>query len=426
VVICDLGGIAAGGQASVVTVVTTPAGVAPLTATASVGAASPDDGNPANNFASLTIDNINPLFVIVPSMTFLVSESGGVTNGGIESGETVVINFEVRNVGALPTTNLVGTLLATGGVTPLSPARTFGSGVVEPNGAAVGAAFTFAASGTPGSLLTATIQLQDGSFDLGTINFTIPLGNNVRFTSTSPIVIPEFGPASPYPSVINISGLTGTVSKITVTLSNLVHTYPDDLDVLLVGPTNNVVTNALSALVMSDAGGGNGVSGVTLTFDDDAAGDLPDSGLLATGVWRPTDFDATDLFDAPAPAGPYTRNLTVFNGLNPNGLWKLYVLDDTYIDSGRIAGGWSLDITTVGLIDPAPALLSRGVFTPAGRFEFMLKGQVGGKYQIQRSPDMRSWTTIANTVLAPSNTIMFTDPAPAGSGPRFYRAVHVP
>ena len=56
----------------------------------------------------------------------------------------------------------------------------------------------------------------------------------------------------------------------------------------------------------------------------------------------------------------------------------------------------------------------------------MLKGQVGGKYLLQRSPDMRSWSTIGYTILAPSNTIHFTDPAPPGAGPRFYRAVHLP
>ena len=72
-------------------------------------------------------------------------------------------------------------------------------------------------------------------------------------------------------------------------------------------------------MLMSDAGGGNAVSGVTLTFDDDAAGGLPDSGALTTGVWLPTDHDQTDLFDPPAPADPYTRSLAVFNGLNPNG-----------------------------------------------------------------------------------------------------------
>ena len=425
VVICDLGSLPPGGQANVIVVVITPPGVTPLTSTAAVGAASPDDSNPVNNFASLTVQNINPLFIIVPSMTFLVqgSESGPV-NGGIEVGETVQINFELQNIGTLPTADLVGTLLPGGGVIPVSTSGNYG--VLEPNGAAKGAKFTFTATGVPGDLLTASIQLQDGSNDLGVVKFTIPLGNNIRITAAAPIVIPEFGPATPYPSIINIAGLTGTVSKVTVTLSNLVHTYPDDLDILLVGPTSMVVTNARSALLISDAGGGNAVNGVNLTFDDEATNGLPDSGLLSSGTWLTKDFDATDVFDPPAPAGPYTTSLAVFNGLDPNGAWKLYVLDDTYIDSGRVAGGWSLNITTIGRIDPPPALLSRGIFTPAGAFEFMLKGQVGGKYQIQSSPDMRAWSTIGNAVLAPSNTLMFTVPGPVNSGPRFFRAVHVP
>lgn len=426
VVTCDLGSLAPGASATVTVEVTTPAGVAPLTATASVGAASPDDPSLANNTATLTLDNINPLHIIVPAMTFLVYETGGVTNGGIEAGETVQINFGVRNLGTLPTVDLVGTLLPNATVTPLDPPRRFGTGVVETNGAAVEAAFTFLASGAPGTLLTASIQLQDGPLDLGTIHFIIPLGNQVRFASSAAVSVPEFGPAAPYPSIIDVTGLTGTVSKITVTLSNLVHTYPDDLDVLLVGPTNSVLTTARSAMLMSDVGGGNAVNGVTLTFDDEAAAPLPDSGLLASGAWQPSDSDATDLFPAPAPAAPYTSSLGVFSGQNPNGEWKLYVIDDTYIDSGTLSNGWSLDITTIGRVDPPPATLARGVFTPAGGFEFMLKGVVGGTYQIQASPDMRSWSTIGSAVLAPSNTIMFTDPAPVASGPRFYRAVHVP
>ena len=37
--------------------------------------------------------------------------------------------------------------------------------------------------------------------------------------------------------------------------------------------------------------------------------------------------------------------MSVFNGLNPNGAWSLYVLDDEAGDSGSIAGGWSLKFT---------------------------------------------------------------------------------
>jgi hypothetical protein len=104
----------------------------------------------------------------------------------------------------------------------------------------------------------------------------------------------------------------------------------------------------------------------------------------------------------------------------------LFVYDDFASDEGRLADGWSLEITTVGIINPQPSLLVAGRINDAGRFEFMLKGHTGGRYLIQSSPDMRSWTTVGNAVLAPSNTLLFSDPAPAGSTPRFYRAIHIP
>jgi len=114
------------------------------------------------------------------------------------------------------------------------------------------------------------------------------------------------------------------------------HTYPDDLDILLVGPGGQKV------LLMSDAGGGSDVNNITLTFDDAAASALADSAAIVAGTYKPTDFVTGDTFPSPAPAGPYGTTLSTFNGLNPNGTWSLYVLDDAASDSGSIAGGWSL------------------------------------------------------------------------------------
>jgi hypothetical protein len=37
-----------------------------------------------------------------------------------------------------------------------------------------------------------------------------------------------------------------------------------------------------------------------------------------------------------------------FNGKNPNGTWKLYIVDDEALDTGQIAGGWTLDMTSTG------------------------------------------------------------------------------
>src|SRR5438093_1660609 len=314
VVTCSLGPIQSGAQASVVVVVTAPSGVGPLVATAGVGALSPPDPDLANNQVTLTTGNVNPLYIIVPAMTFLVSESGPIT-GGIDPGETVAINFELRNVGTQPTATLVGTLLAGGGVLAPSAPRTYG--VLQPMGAAVGGTFSFTAEGTNGGIVTATLQLNDGPFDLGRVSFNFPLGNVVRYTAPTPLDVPEFGPVGLYPSTLSVSGLLGQIGKVTVTLSNLSHTYPDDLDILLVGPTSN------SVMLMSDAGGGNALMDVTLTFDDTAADALPDRFAIGPGTYRPTDYDSTDLLPSPAPAGPYPSTLDVFNGTNPNGTWSL-------------------------------------------------------------------------------------------------------
>jgi len=124
-----------------------------------------------------------------------------------------------------------------------------------------------------------------------------------------------------------------------VTVTGISHTYPDDLDILLVGPGGQKV------LLMSDAGGGAGINNVTLTFDDAAASKLPDSSAIVAGTYKPTDFVTGDTFPSPAPGGPYGTTLSAFSGLDPNGTWSLYVLDDAASDSGSIAGGWSLRFT---------------------------------------------------------------------------------
>jgi subtilisin-like proprotein convertase family protein len=154
-----------------------------------------------------------------------------------------------------------------------------------------------------------------------------------------PVTIPNSGSGSPYPSTINVTGMTGLVTKVTATLSGLSHTFPDDIDILLVGPGGQ------SVVLMSDTGTSLDVSGVTLTFDDAAAAGLPDSAQIVSGTFRPTNIGAGDTFPGPAPAAPYGAALTAFNGTNPNGIWSLYIFDDLGGDTGSLAG-WSVTITT--------------------------------------------------------------------------------
>ncbi len=110
--------------------------------------------------------------IVVSNSFTLVAE--GCTNGAINPAETVTVSFGLKNVGAANTTNLVATLLATGGILSPSGAQTYG--VVSTNGTAVARSFSFTASGSCGGTDTATLQLQDGAANLGTVTFSFPLG----------------------------------------------------------------------------------------------------------------------------------------------------------------------------------------------------------------------------------------------------------
>jgi subtilisin-like proprotein convertase family protein len=168
---------------------------------------------------------------------------------------------------------------------------------------------------------------------------------SLTYTNPATISIPDSGVASPYPSSISVSGLAGSLTKVSVSLFGLTHTFPDDIDVLLVGPAGQKM------ILMSDVGGSNDVSGVNLVFDDSASSSLPNSTTLTSGTFKPTNIGSGDTFPATAPAGPYGSTLSVFNGTNPNGTWRLFVVDDQATDSGSFSGGWSV---TFALANTAP------------------------------------------------------------------------
>lgn len=193
-------------------------------------------------------------------------------------------------------------------------------------------------------------QVGEIGWSLGTEHNSLQAYNDILpiFSNTETITIPGVGTATPYPSSIDVSGLGSSVSAITVTLTNMSHTFPADVDILLVGPTGAGV------ILMSDVGGGTDIVNVTLTFNDAAASGLP--ATIVTGTYRPTNANSPDPFAAPAPAAPYATALSTFIGTNPNGAWRLFIVDDLAGDAGSIAGGWSLDIT----VNAAPVLDTSG------------------------------------------------------------------
>ena len=48
-----------------------------------------------------------------------------------------------------------------------------------------------------------------------------------------PITINDNAVASPYPSMLTVAGLTGTITDVNVTLTGLTHPFSHDVDVLL-------------------------------------------------------------------------------------------------------------------------------------------------------------------------------------------------
>ncbi len=57
-----------------------------------------------------------------------------------------------------------------------------------------------------------------------------------------------------------------------------------------------------------------------------------------------------------APLPLWGTNLAALNGSNPNGAWLLFVQDDALFDSGSIAKGWQLNLTTANPVGAAADL----------------------------------------------------------------------
>lgn len=170
------------------------------------------------------------------------------------------------------------------------------------------------------------------------------------FINNDTLLIPgagTFGPASIYPSTINVTGVQGVVSDLNVSVTNITHTFSDDLDILLVAP------NGLNVMLMAGAGGSTMLTDADFTFDDQAAEMMPNTlPPIMSGTYKPSNYEPLQGMPLPAPQGPYGSLLSAFDGMNPNGIWKLYVADDGSGDSGSLKG-WSLQFNTI----PAPGAL---------------------------------------------------------------------
>ncbi len=126
---------------------------------------------------------VNSQSAIALDSTALLAEGCLPANNAVDPGETVTMQFGLRNTGIVNTTNLVATLLPTGGVTLPSGAQNYGS--LVGGGTAVAQPFTFTAAGSCGGTITASLQLQDGGQYVGTVTVPLALGQmSTFFTQT--------------------------------------------------------------------------------------------------------------------------------------------------------------------------------------------------------------------------------------------------
>ncbi|MGI8966557.1 MAG: hypothetical protein ACR2H1_10785, partial [Limisphaerales bacterium] len=269
--------------------------------------------------------------------------------------------------------------------------------------------------------------VDDANMDTGSIagGWSMTIRTTALFTNSTFIKINDsFSPptiASPYPSSITVpTNLIGNVLKVTATLNGFAHTYPDDVDILLV--VQFLPSNFYENLVlMSDAGGNTPATGLNFTFDDSAAVQMPDEGTLTNGTFLPSNFVGlgSEIFPSPASAPSAVTNLSVFNGKSPNGIWNLYVVDDLGGDAGQIANGWSLSITTE---IPAPVIINPHVV--GGNFFVTWFALRGVPYQVQRTFNLSSpsWTTVYSLTFADDSLQTYTFPISESSS-QFFRVV---
>ncbi len=197
--------------------------------------------------AILTIQECNGAYV-VKSGTAFVTGSILPSTGVIYSNDTVTILFGLRDIAGGNAQNLYATLLATNGITNVSGPVNYGT--LIQNGPTVSEPFTFTAIGSNGQNIAATFTLKDdANTNLGNVSFGFTIGGlTYSFTNTNTIYLPEnatgltvatngVAPGFGYPSLIDVTGVAGFITKVTVSLEGFAHSSPEDFDAIVEGPS---------------------------------------------------------------------------------------------------------------------------------------------------------------------------------------------
>ncbi len=201
-------------------------------------------------------------------------------------------------------------------------------------------------------MLLSVVSARATLYSFGNINATVPDNNLNGYQNTQ-----------------TISGFSGPIVDVTVNLT-ISGGFNGDLYAYVAhnGATstllNRVGVSSSSTVGYPDAGFGPDAAQNAFTFDDQAGHDvhfyrnfsfsLNGNGQL-TGAWQPDGRGIDPLSAAAAfDTAARTNSLSVFDGMNANGPWVLYIAD---LSPGGVStlNNWTLNI--VGVPEPTTAAL---------------------------------------------------------------------
>ena len=182
------------------------------------------------------------------------------------------------------------------------------------------------------------------------------------FRNTTPVEIANDAPTSVSSSIV-VSGVEGKIQRLSVTI-NVFHTFTSDLRISLVAPDGKEILLALGE-------GGSGNNFIDTTFDVGAAQSISTGSPPFVGTFRPE------------------GDLSVLNGLDPNGRWTLRVVDVATLDGG-VLSSWSLGLTLTEARQSQFAIdvRFRGGLTPSQRAVFEVAAARWSEVIVGNLPDV--------------------------------------
>jgi uncharacterized repeat protein (TIGR01451 family) len=344
-------------------------------------------------------------------------------------GSNLTYTIGVQNLGPYTSTNVIVATLIPAGTTFVNVSASQGTGCVNDGTlincylgnlarAATAAVTLIVRPLAPGLLTNAALVVSTNVADFSDANnYAETVSTVIRFgtfAALGPLPILDASPSLPYPSVIQVSGLTGVVSRVAVRLEDLTHSYPADLDILLADPSGRRV------MLMSDAGLDFPVEGVTLTIGDDGFDALPQFEPITSGTYSPTDYEPGDPFLGFPEGFVYGNSLSQLTGRNPNGAWSLYIMDDRGVDTGVLAQGWRLILET----GPLPARPTLGIQRVGAQLVLSWNAEPNASFYPESSPVVGPgavWTPVTEPPIPDGFGRMTVTLPLATAGNSFYR-----